>query len=79
MNRLNGIQDDLVASLNKVEQQKLEIELLNQDVIELKGNITEMRSTLFDDDSRFYDELADFDKKVSSILSSGCKRKSRTR
>lgn len=64
MNRMNGMQDEFAESLFEIDEHKIETDQLKREINELKENVADMKKTMgFDDD--LFDDLDDFDKKVS--------------
>jgi hypothetical protein len=65
MKRMNGMQEDLDMSFMKIEQQRKEIKQLVEEVTELKENVNEMKTASLGFDDDLFDDLDEFDKKVS--------------
>lgn len=67
LKRMNGMQEEINGCLEEIDQQKYEIDQLVREANELRGNVAEMKKSMGFDDELF-DDLDEFDKKVSCIL-----------
>lgn len=60
------MQEDLESSLDEIDQQKSDIDKLVREVNELRGSLSDMKKfTGYDEE--LFDEVDEFDKKVSRI------------
>jgi hypothetical protein len=71
---MNGMQEEINMCLEEIDLQKLEIDQMVKEANELRGNIAEMKKNMGFDDELF-DDLDEFDKKVSLLF--GVEKKTR--